>query len=329
VPAQSAADVTAEAAEPVSAETDESALSDQTRPVAPVAAVEPAVPGADNHDEVPQEWEDDWRSGEWAMPPTGLRQPSADHFDVFEPPASQTEANAAEQTSHTGLPTHVAPEPPPKRSDQPVRAAPDRHAPEAPPAADRPELPSRERHRPEEPRPAGPFRGSPLEAGADGTAALPSRGNRDSGAPHRSPTSEPPADVSLFDSRTARVGPAQRRTPPDPAPAGSGEVSLFGEPAADRSSDPDRPGRRRRPDVDEPEPGAGAEPSVLSSTERDLLSQLQAELAEREHRPRPYRRARSAVTPAVNGHGVNGHGINGNGADGPHDGHAPDDRGPG
>jgi len=125
--------------------------------------------------------------------------------------------------------------------------------------------------------------------------------------------------VSLFDSPTARVGPAQRRTPPGPDPAG--EVSLFSEPAPDRSADPDRPGRRRRPDADEPEPGAEAEPPLLGSTERDLLSQLQAELAEREHRPRPYRRARSAVTPAVNGHGMNGHEINGHGSDGHHDGH--------
>ena len=66
-----------------------------------------------------------------------------------------------------------------------------------------------------------------------------------------------------------------------------------------------------------------AEPAVLSSTERDLLAQLQAELADRERRPRPYRRARSAA-PAVNGHGVNGHGVNGHGADGDHsDGPGP------
>ena len=54
---------------------------------------------------------------------------------------------------------------------------------------------------------------------------------------------------------------------------------------------------------------------MLGSTEHDLLAQLQAELADRERRPRPYRRARSAA-PAVNGHGVNGHGVNGHGADG-------------
>ena len=56
---------------------------------------------------------------------------------------------------------------------------------------------------------------------------------------------------------------------------------------------------------------------MINSTERDLLAQLQAELADRERRPRPYRRARSAAAPAVNGHGVNGHGVNGHGSDGP------------
>jgi hypothetical protein len=105
----------------------------------------------------------------------------------------------------------------------------------------------------------------------------------------------PEAGSSLFDSPRARVGPAPR--------PGPGDLPLFGEPQ------PDQAGRRRRPD---PEP-AEAEPSVLSSTERDLLSQLQAELADRERRPRPYRRAR---TPAVNGH-ANGHGVNGHGTDDP------------
>jgi hypothetical protein len=54
---------------------------------------------------------------------------------------------------------------------------------------------------------------------------------------------------------------------------------------------------------------------VLSSTERDLLAQLQAELVDRERRPRPYRRARSAAAPGVNGHGVNGRGVNGHDTD--------------
>jgi hypothetical protein len=56
-------------------------------------------------------------------------------------------------------------------------------------------------------------------------------------------------------------------------------------------------------------PTGDAEPStLLSGTERDLLDQLQAELAAGDRRPRPYRRAgRNGRT--VNGHddGVNGH----------------------
>jgi D-sedoheptulose 7-phosphate isomerase len=132
--------------------------------------------------------------------------------------------------------------------------------------------------------------------------------------------------------------------PPDLAPPVASEVPLFGERPRDErrpdgpSPDPARQGRRRRPDADDPEPGPApaleAEPPVLGGTEHDLLAQLQAELADRERRPRPYRRARSAA-PAVNGHGVNGHGVNGHGvnghsADGDHpDGHGAADPGAG
>jgi hypothetical protein len=127
--------------------------------------------------------------------------------------------------------------------------------------------------------------------------------------------------------------------PPDPAPPVASEVPLFGERPRDErrpdgpSPDPARHGRRRRPDADDPEPGPApaleAEPPVLGGTEHDLLAQLQAELADRERRPRPYRRARSTA-PAVNGHGVNGHGVNGHGADGDHpDGHGAADPGAG
>jgi D-sedoheptulose 7-phosphate isomerase len=71
------------------------------------------------------------------------------------------------------------------------------------------------------------------------------------------------------------------------------------------------------------------EPSLLNSTEGDLLAQLQAELAARERRPRPYRRARTDADPAANGHGVNGHGVNGHGADGYGvNGHAAEEPGP-
>jgi hypothetical protein len=292
--------------------------SDETRPVAPVvAAAEPTVP-AEGPDDVPQEWEDDWRSGDWAMPPGGLPQTPADAsaFDVFETPTPPVEDNAVERTGRTELPSRTAS----NRADAelPSRTDLDRLDP-APPAAG-PELPTRT------PEGAGSgLFGAGRPHGAEGTAAFPPAAGP---MPRRTPATERPADASLFDSPTARVGPPPRRTPPrppDPAPPAS-EVPLFDEPARDEhrpdgpSPDSARQGRRRRPDADDPEPGPApavdAEPSVLGSTERDLLAQLQAELADRERRPRPYRRARSEAAPAVNGHGVNGHGVNGHGADG-------------
>lgn len=227
VPAQPAVDEPPVAAEPEAAEPD--APADGARPV--------EVP-----DEVPQEWEDDWRSGEWAMPPG----PSG-RFDVFETPAPPPDRNAVEETGRTELPSRAAPE-----------------------------LPTRTR-RAEEPH--EPF----ADAG--------------------------PGDVSLFDSPTARVSSVP------------GEMPLFGEPRLP----PEQGGRRRRPDAD-PEPVGDAEPSVLSGTERDLLAQLQSELADRERRPRPYRRARSAAAPGVNGHGVNGHGANGHEVEGPDDPEGPGPR---
>ena len=286
--------------------------SDETRPVTPViAAAEPAVP-AEVPDDVPQEWQDDWRSGDWAMPPAGLPQPPADPsaFDVFETPTPSVEDNAVERTGRTELPS---------------RTAPDRLDP-APPTGG-PELPF---HAPEGARPAAGLFGAGHPRGAEGTAAFPPPAGREHGAagpmPRRTAGSERPADASLFDSPTARVGPPPRPAsprPPDLAPPAASEVPLFGDPPRDERRpdapppDPARQGRRRRPDADDPEPGPApaleAEPSVLGSTEHDLLAQLQAELADRERRPRPYRRARSAA-PAVNGHGVNGHGVNGHGS---------------
>jgi hypothetical protein len=343
VPAQPAVDEPAPqpveaASHPDDAEVDgpepvTSGPSDEIRPVTPVvAAAEPAVP-AEVPEDVPQEWEDDWRSGDWAMPPAGLPLPPADPsaFDVFETPTPNVEDNAVERTGRTELPS---------------RTAPDRLDP-APPAGG-PELPL---HAPEGARPApGLFSAGHPHGGAEGTAAFPPQAGREPGAagpmPRRTPSSERPADASLFDSPTARVGPPPRPAPPRPmtpppdlAPPVASEVPLFGERPRDErrpdgpSPDPARQGRRRRPDADDPEPGPApaleAEPPVLGGTEHDLLAQLQAELADRERRPRPYRRARSAA-PAVNGHGVNGHGVNGHSADGDHpDGHGAADPGAG
>jgi hypothetical protein len=92
------------------------------------------------------------------------------------------------------------------------------------------------------------------------------------------------------------------------------EVPLFGEGLTSG-------GRRRRPEPDEPSseaPPVKPGPSrQLSGTERDLLAQLQAELAGRQRPSRPYRRAaRSSGTGAVNGHGY---------ADGPNGDRTPPD----
>jgi hypothetical protein len=92
------------------------------------------------------------------------------------------------------------------------------------------------------------------------------------------------------------------------------EVPLFGD-------GPSSGGRRRRAEPDEPsseappaEPGPSGQ---LSGTERDLLAQLQAELAGRQRPSRPYRRAaRSSGSGAVNGHGH---------ADGPNGDRTPPD----
>jgi hypothetical protein len=54
--------------------------------------------------------------------------------------------------------------------------------------------------------------------------------------------------------------------------------------------------------ADDPPP-----PALLDGTEGDLLAQLQAELAARERRPRPYRRAdRNGSTVNGNGHAPDG-----------------------
>jgi hypothetical protein len=112
--------------------------------------------------------------------------------------------------------------------------------------------------------------------------------------------------------------------PHDHRPPGADDVPLFGEaPIRDVPEGPapdlPRTGRRRRPDADEPEapaPPASDVSSLFNNPERDLLAQLQAELAARERRPRPYRRARTGADPAPGGDGVNGHGVNGRGVNG-------------
>jgi hypothetical protein len=294
--------------------------SGTTRPVTAVgaagapsaSATVPDAPDAVGPDDVPQEWEDDWQSGEWAMPPAVPPLPATDRaepaeaFDMFGTPTSHgTVENAAERTGRTPLPSRTASEHP-------------------------------------SPDPFGADTGRTL---AQPPASRRERAVGETG-PHRTGRTGTPPDVSLFDSPTGRVsspsrppGPPRRPTPPPSAgaprrplppglpPAGSDDVPLFGEPPAPTRGVPESPapdlprtGRRRRPDADDPEtpspPATDGESSLLPSTERDLLAQLQEELAARERRPRPYRRARTDADPAVNGHGVNGHGVNGHGSDG-------------
>ena len=287
------------------------------------------------------------------MPSTAPPLPPAEHaepaeaFDVFgTPPSHGTDENAAERTGRTPMPPRTVPEFP--GSPLPHRGPPDRPA--VGPCGS---------GQPADARP----KPDPFGADPDRTLAQPPAGRRDRAVaetgPYRTGRTGPPADVSLFDSPTARVNspsrppePPLRPIPPSTAgdpghpvpmdlpPAGSDGIPLFGEAPAPIRGVPDGPppdlprtGRRRRPDPDEPEatppPATDVESSLLNGTERDLLAQLQAELAARERRPRPYRRARTGEPgPAVNGHGTNGHGVNGHGVDG-HGVDEPEADGPG
>lgn len=306
----------------------------------------PDTPGSVGSDDVPQEREGDRRSGERATPPAVPPLPPADRaepaeaFDVFGTPTSHGAVeNAAERTGRAPLPPRTVPELP--GSPLPHRAPPERHAVgttgsgqlDARPKADL------------------------LGADTGRTLAQPPVGRRDRAVaetgPHRPGRAGTPADGSSFDSPDARVGSPsrppgpprhpvppttgapRRPEPPNLPPARSDDAPLFGEAPAPARGAPEGPapdlprtGRRRRPDADDPEtpppPTTDVESSLFNSTERDLLAELQEELAARERRPRPYRRARTDADPAVNGHGLNGHGTNGHGNDPPGD-HIPPD----
>jgi hypothetical protein len=100
------------------------------------------------------------------------------------------------------------------------------------------------------------------------------------------------------------VGDHLRAVPP--FGEGPPEVSVSGVPVHQPGPPP---GRRRRPDDNGVPPGPAAPPdsepsALLNGTERDLLAQLQADLADQERRPRPYRRAgQNGRSHSVNGHG--------------------------
>jgi hypothetical protein len=200
--------------------------------------------------ELPDEWADDWRSGDWAMPPTGRSDAAVD-----QPASAGPDASAPENTARRG----------PSRDLLFRRGA----------VAGRPR-PARAEATEDS------LFDSPTRAGA-----MPPTPDADRPVASAAPDpTRPPADDPLF-------GPMR-------------EVPLFGQ-------GPAPGGRRRRPEPDEPasdappvEPGTSGQ---LSGTERDLLAQLQAELAARQRPSRPYRRAgRSSGTGAVNGHadGPNG-----------------------
>ena len=269
----------------------------------------PAGPEVPEPRDVPEKWAEDWRSGEWAMPrtaappPPAVRPGPADAFDVFgtagpapddELPRRDEQAGdlprrgeLTGQGEQTGQNEQTGRFPGAGRQD-PVPFTGRR--PEPPPAAPREvslfESPTArvEQHGPAAPGPRQ----------RDGRPAPDDLGPRRPGPAAFGPPPSTPDHL--------RAVPPLRESGPESTATGAGMP-------AHQPGMP--PGRRRRPE-DEAAPPVPAGPpkpdpepsALLNGTERDLLAQLQAELADRERRPRPYRRA------AQNGrsHSVNGHG---------------------
>src|SRR6185295_11054020 len=72
------------------------------------AGIDPAGPGVSGPGDVPAEWEQDWRTGEWAMPrtrqpapPDGSAATADGAFDVFGTPAVP-ERDLARRSERTG-----------------------------------------------------------------------------------------------------------------------------------------------------------------------------------------------------------------------------------
>jgi hypothetical protein len=131
---------------------------------------------------------------------------------------------------------------------------------------------------------------------ADTAADLPPSSNPQSSNPQSSMPQSSMPQSSMPQSSVPRT-PA----PPDP----TGPTPPGTAPAEPRLPEPRPDGPRPDGSWSGQPPSPDFEPSrLLGGTERDLLSQLQAELSTPERRPRPYRRAgRPGPTGTVNGHG--------------------------
>jgi hypothetical protein len=145
------------------------------------------------------------------------------------------------------------------------------------------------------------------------------------GRADRAPAQDPPPDDRAGEPEPDRGAPRPgRRRRPEEAAVDLPPASTPPAPPAPRPAGPTDPAGPTPPGPTPPGPGpagssrkdpsdvlrSGPPPSdfeparLLHGTERDLLSQLQAELSTPERRPRPYRRAgRPGPTGTVNGHG--------------------------
>jgi len=272
-------------------------------PASPAPAPEPAAAP------VPAEWEEDWRSGEWAMPHTPRPASDRPRPDAFGP-AGGAEPAAADLPRRTQRTDRLLPRGGPDGSGGVPAVRPDAAPPAGRDGVSLFESPTARVSpgpgpHPAPPRSDGRRDGAPSDPGQHPGGALFPRaagGPTPRDRPVRPRADRPAADDPLF-------GP------------GKSDVPLFGGAPGPNghAPDPQRPGRRRRPEPDAPPPFTAAEPDhvpapsrpgddpvppALEGTEGDLLAQLQAELAARERRPRPYRRAeQNGSTHTVNGNG--------------------------
>ena len=251
-------------------------------------------------DEIPQEWEDDWRSGDWAMPPSGLPGPPAEvpaespaapvdearpaeSFDIFEtsaPPAPVGTGAGESDVEKTGR-TAV------RRTE--VRADVDPGPRRPPPAEQHPDVslfdsPTARVGRP--PRPGGPVRPPAGPPAAEMPRRLPAPRGRPtsrSSATHRRRTGADPTrprricrakDVDAAPSRRSRSPPLPRPLPTPtrrcwPGPSGTSWPSC--RPSSPRRNGVRaRTGGRRGPTSLPPSTGTGptATGSTATGTER-------------------------------------------------------------